>query len=370
MSPLEGEFEESEMIDVVDVEYRIVNVKRQKYVCGCGGCVETAEGPERAIEGGRYSLSFAAKVVFDKYLMHNPLARQARAMGYLGLTVTKQTLWDQTWAMSRLVMPSFEALQDHVLASEYIGLDQTSWPKLEGKKSKPWQMWAVTTEDAVLHAIREDKSTATMLDLLGERPRTITCDMLSTHLSAAGDGSVLRLAGCWAHILRRFRDAAPNFPEATYPLQLIEKLYQVENAAASLEERAELRRTASSTIVDEMKGWLERQPVLKSTSIGEAVRYTLGHWKYFTRFLEDPRIRLDNNHTERAIRGPVVGRKNHYGSKSRRGTEVAAVFYSLLETAKLHHIHPAKYLVLAARRGRRGEAVLPWEFDPAELDDP
>jgi hypothetical protein len=34
--------------------------------------------------------------------------------------------------------------------------------------------------------------------------------------------------------------------------------------------------------------------------------------------------------TERGIRGPVVGRKNHYGSKSRRGTEVASLFYSLL----------------------------------------
>jgi hypothetical protein len=53
------------------------------------------------------------------------------------------------------------------------------------------------------------------------------------------------------------------------------------------------------------------------------------------RFVEDPRIPLDINAAERALRGPVVGRKNHYGSRSLRGTEVAAVFYTLCETARL-----------------------------------
>lgn len=56
------------------------------------------------------------------------------------------------------------------------------------------------------------------------------------------------------------------------------------------------------------------------------------------------RIPLDNNATERAIRGPVVGRKDHYGSKSRRGTEVAATLYTVLETLKLHRKEPAAYL--------------------------
>lgn len=52
------------------------------------------------------------------------------------------------------------------------------------------------------------------------------------------------------------------------------------------------------------------------------------------------RVPLDNNATERGIRRPVVGRKNHYGSKSEPGTEVAAIFYSLFETAKLTGVDP------------------------------
>jgi transposase len=53
--------------------------------------------------------------------------------------------------------------------------------------------------------------------------------------------------------------------------------------------------------------------------------------------------------TERSIRGIAVGRKNHYGSKSQRGTEVAALYYSLVESAKLAGINPVLYIEEAAR---------------------
>ena len=70
-------------------------------------------------------------------------------------------------------------------------------------------------------------------------------------------------------------------------------------------------------------------------------------WAGLTRFLDDARIPLDNNHAERGLRGVVLGRKNHYGSRSKRGTEVAALFYSLLESAKLAGVEPKSYLLKA-----------------------
>ncbi len=79
------QFDTSEMIDVVDVSYRVVKVKQQKYVCRCDGCVETAPGPERATPGSRYSLAFAIKVAVDKYCDHIPLARQERILSRHGL---------------------------------------------------------------------------------------------------------------------------------------------------------------------------------------------------------------------------------------------------------------------------------------------
>jgi transposase len=82
-------------------------------------------------------------------------------------------------------------------------------------------------------------------------------------------------------------------------------------------------------------------------AFGKAVRYMLERWTGLTRFIDDPRIPLDNNAAERALRGLVVGRKNHYGSRSLRGTQVAAVFYTLCETARLIGVDPHAYLLHA-----------------------
>jgi Transposase IS66 family len=77
-----------------------------------------------------------------------------------------------------------------------------------------------------------------------------------------------------------------------------------------------------------------------------------------------PRIALDNNATERALRGMVLGRKNHYGSRSQRGTEVAALFYSLIESAKLCGAEPKAYLLCAATAALRnpGAVTLPHDL--------
>lgn len=89
----------------------------------------------------------------------------------------------------------------------------------------------------------------------------------------------------------------------------------------------------------------------------------LSYWDGLTVFLDDPYVPLDNNATERALRGMVIGRKNHYGSRSKRGTEVAALFYSLVETARLNDIDVADYLYTAAIFAiDMNQALLPWEF--------
>ena len=141
---------------------------------------------------------------------------------------------------------------------------------------------------------------------------------------------------------------------------LLSELYDIdERAEGDLVKKAALRKKESAEIINTMKTWLRNQAALKTLSIGNAAAYVVANWDRLTRFLQDARIPLDNNATERAIRGPVVGRKNHYGSKSRRGTEVAATFYSLLETAKLQSVDPATYLREAALADARSEVLLP-----------
>ena len=169
------------------------------------------------------------------------------------------------------------------------------------------------------HRICDDKSARTFTSLLGEYHGWVVADALSTHKAGTRGCSNIRLAACWAHVLRRFRDAAVDFPEAQMMLAWIQDLYRVDARATDLAARGRLRAAESRVVTEKMKTWMSHVTALKTTSLGGAVRYTLGIWDRLTLFLEDPVVWLDNNRTERGLRGPVIGRRNHFGSKSARG---------------------------------------------------
>ena len=227
-------------------------------------------------------------------------------------------------------------------------------------------MWCITAPGVVCHRIKDDKGAGTFKELVGGYNGTIVCDALATHEAGARDGPGIILAGCWAHVYRKFEEAAPDHPEAELALKWIVELYELdEKAGDDLENKADLRRTESKEVLGKLKTWLWSQAVLKTLSIGKAAAYAIANWERLTRFADNPLVPLDNNGTQRAIRGPVVGRKNHYGSKSRRGTEVAAILYTLVETAKLHGVDPAEYLLEVVRAADRGETLFPWQMTPS-----
>lgn len=358
-----GQFDESELITSVEVRYVLKHVKQQKYRCRCG-CVETAPPPPKVIKGGRYSADFAVHVAVAKYLDHLPLHRQTSMMARRGLSVRSQTLWDQIQALAALHTPVYNGLHDYILNQNVIGLDQTSWARLVPKKSrkrdKPWQMWALTTEDAIFYAICEDKSAATAGDLLRDFAGVVVCDQLSTHGAAQREGE-FELAGCLAHIVRRFRDI--DSPKVEPVRQIFKQVYDIDSRAGpDLDQRRRLRDQQTRPLMKKLKQTLFEIRAPKTTELGKAVRHTLRYWDRLTRFVDNPEIWLDNNITERALRGPVVGRKNHYGSRSTRGTQVAAILYSLLETAKQNHRDPSEWLLEATlAKLQYNELILPWE---------
>jgi hypothetical protein len=191
---------------------------------------------------------------------------------------------------------------------------------------------------------------------------------LKTHEAGARDSPAITLAGCWAHVFRKFEEAEPDHPEANLALGWIGELYEIDaRASDDAVRKLELRRTESAAVLAKLKMWPWSQAVLKTLSIGKAAAYTIANWDRLTRFVDNALVPLDNG-TERAIRGPVVGRKNHYGSKSRRGTEAAATLCSLIETAKLRDIDPTHYLREAVRAADRGEALLPWDLAAAAAE--
>ncbi len=365
LSAMEGQFEESEVIDVVERSFHIVQEKRQKYVCKCGECVETALGSIKPNPGGRYSLSFAALVASEKYEDHNPLARQVRQMKRVGLDVTSQTLWDQVLALSRHLAPSYWALKEFVLEAGVVGMDETRWPLLEKGKTKKWWVWSLCRPEAVFYQIAPTRSAAEVKALLGDYAGVVMCDGYAAYPSFVKGRDApgrLVLANCWSHARRMFVKAAPNYPVAEEMIERIAQLYVVEAEAGNDPVlRAELRGLKSRPAIDEIQAWLLSQRALPKSSLGKAITYTSKLWPGLTHFLGNPDVPLDNNGTERSIRGIALGRKNHYGSKSERGTEVAAILYSLIESAKIAGLSGRVYLEEAARRAilNPGTVTLP-----------
>jgi transposase len=368
-----GQFEESEETDFVERRFFVRKHKRQKYRCKCGGCIETALGAPKLTAGGRYSVEFAVHVAVSKYLDHLPLERQVRIMGRQGLRIDSQTLWDQIEALCRHLKPAYEALQDYVLSHPVIGADETHW-KLMGKKgaddreAKRWQVWALAAPDAVSYAFEDSRSMTAAERVLGKYQGIVMADGYATYQGLQKEGGAFTLAHCWAHVRRKFVEIEEFFPaEATAALDLIGELYAVEKLCpagpAGDELRHQLRAERSREIIRRLQTWALSVRALPMSGLGKAIAYMSGLWPGLTRFLDDPTIPLDNNATERALRGIVVGRKNHYGSRSRRGTEVAALLYSLCESAKLNGIDPANYLSAATSCALRGERIpLPHEL--------
>lgn len=368
LRPMAGQTEDAEEITVVERRFVLVTHKRQKYRCACNGCVDTAPGPLRLAgrpdrRGQRYAPEFAVEVAIGKYGDHLPLERQARVMRREGLAVESQTLWDQIEALARVLQPTYEALHRQVLAAPVIGADETWWRFMRGHESKRWWAWSVTSPAAVAYTILESRSQEAARQVLNGYGGIVLADGYGAYDALARAGPRFTLAHCWAHVRRKFVEAEPHYPAPCgEALALLGQLYAVERAcpgrdgalddgsrAEALRLRAALRAEQSAPIIAELRAWAHRQRALPESSLGKAIGYMLGLWPGLTRFLDDPRIPLDNNATERGLRGVVVGRKNHYGSRSKRGTEVAALFYSLIESAKLCGVEPKAYLLHATR---------------------
>jgi len=367
-----GQFEEAEEIDIIERRFVVTRHKRQKYRCTCGTCIETAPGPVKLFEGARYSVGFAQHVAMAKYADHLPLERQVKTMQRDGLTVDSQTLWDQIEALAKLLAPAHDRLQKHVLSQSVIGADETHWRMMsaKGKKAggdcKRWQVWAIVAPNAVCYRIEDSRSADAAGKLLGDYVGTVICDGYSAYQSLKKRGARFELAHCWAHVRRKFIEIEDQYPtQCKQVLDWIGKLYAIERETRDgpPEERLRKRQEESRQIVIAIQNWALKTEALPQSNLGKAIAYMGGVWDGLRVFLDDADVELDNNRTERALRGVVVGRKNHYGSRSKRGTEVAAFFYSLIESAKLAGVGPHTYLRAAIDSALRGGTIpLPHEL--------
>jgi transposase len=166
--------------------------------------------------------------------------------------------------------------------------------------------------------------------------------------------------GCWAHARRNFVDVVKASGKldsvkgstgvAEDAVSYIQRLYDIEKDAKerklSFDKVYELRQEKSKPVLVEFKSWLVNNltRVNPQGLLGKAISYTLNQWDRLIRYIDDGRIRIDNNLTENAIRTFVVGRKNWLFSGTPKGATASATLYSLIESARANSLEPYRYL--------------------------
>ncbi len=159
------------------------------------------------------------------------------------------------------------------------------------------------------------------------------------------------LAGCCAHVRRKFHEARGQSPKLTgWFLRQIQHLYRVESglrekkAGANL--RAAVRAAESRMVVLRFHRALVhlRSKVLPKSLLAIAISYALGQWPGMTVYLDDGRVEIDNNLVENAIRPTALGKKNWLFVGEAGAGQRGAILYSVIESCRRRKIDPFAYL--------------------------
>lgn len=343
----------SEKVDFVPASYTVVETVVPRYTCPkCHDGVISAEVPPQAVEKSLAAEGFIAQVVVSKYADHLPLHRQSRILARQGLDFPRSTLCDLVAAAATALKPIADELRREVLASGYVQTDDTSIVVLEPDasgsiKGRVWTYLDPLGGRVVFDATRTHERKG-VEDFLAGYKGFLQADAYNGYDQLFRDGTVIEVA-CWAHARRRFVLALEGGePRAAAILSLVQQLYQVEREAGSLsfDERRALRQARSVPIlaqIDEKRRALAETALPKSP-LGDALRYLDNQWTALQRFVEDGRLRPDNNGAESQLRAVAVGRKNWLFAGRMAGAHRAAVLYTLIQSCKLAGVEPFAYL--------------------------
>ena len=349
--------ETSEQLDYRPASLLRVQIARIKYACACeqGGVVvpSRSDGPHApVIEKGLARPGLLAHIVVSKYADHLPLNRMEERFAREGIHLARSTLCDWVMQVADLLSPITHAMAKAMLAAHRIHTDDTGIPVQAQGRTQKGHVWVYVADDehAVFRYTPRRKSDGPR-EFLRDYKGYVQADAANLYdrLYADGDEEGAIEVGCWAHARRRYFEAQlTDRDRALIGLGFIKKLYEADRMAGRAPpiRRTEERRRLAEPVLAGFKAWLDAEAlvVLPKAPIADAIGYTRNQWGALTRFLEDARLKLDNNAAERQLRRVAVGRKNWLFAGSDEGAERACVLYSLVASCKLHGANPWDYL--------------------------
>ena len=356
--------------------------------CGCNRGIITAPPPPKLIPKSMLGVSIWVMILLDKYLFYRPTYRLLNELATYGLDLSLGTITDGLQRLLPLFEPLYEAMIERSRQQPLWHADETRWlvfATVEGKVGYRWYLWVFHGAEVVVFVLDQGRAHDVPEEHFGPLAEGIlVVDRYSAYkaLPQVKSGKII-LAFCWSHVRRDFLEAARSWPALEgWGLEWVERigttyaknekrLQVLENAKAFAEADQVLRQQLESLRIQAVTELadLKLHPTCRKT-----LESLQTHWEGLMVFVEHPEVPMDNNTAECVQRGPVVGRKNYYGSGAVWSGQLAALLFSLFQTLALWKLNPrlwlSAYLQACAVAGGQppadAKAYLPWNLTEAQ----
>lgn len=322
-----------------------------------------APHPRNLLRGSLVSPSLAAAIINGKYVNAVPLYRLEKEFERYGLAIPRQNM--ANW-MIRLGEGYLGIMYDylHSLLYEYHVIQADETPVLVNKDGRPagsqsW-MWVYRSgfmqqeRQIILYEYQKTRNASHPRRFLKDYTGICVTDGYQVYHTLEKEREDLRIAGCWVHCRRRFNDALEMVPKAHQKesvlyliMNQIRAIYREEGKLSDLssEDRLTQRQLVVKPLVDAFFAYLKQisSKTPQNGKVKEAFTYALNQERYLRVFLEDGDVPIDNNASERAIRGFCIGKKNWEMIDTINGATSSAIIYSIAETAKANNLKPYDY---------------------------
>lgn len=353
--------EVSEQLDYEPARFLRRRTIRRKYVhrTELDSTPLIAPLPERLLDRSLPAAGLLAHILVCKYCDHLPLYRQEQIFAQRHkINLPRQTLARWVELGAEWLKPIYENIRTGVLAGGYVQVDETPIDYLEPGHGQTRQgyLWTGSRPGGdVFFRWETSRSAACLENIIAvDFKGTLQCDGYSAYRAFANRrGQNIQLAGCWAHVRRKFHEALEQSPRTSgWLMRQIQHLYRIEaqlrEVKAGPRLRAAVRAHQSRPIVQRLQRALVR---LKSSSrnlpqslLGQAIDYAFGQWSGLEVYLEDGRVEIDNNLVENAIRPTAIGKKNWLFVGEAQAGERGAIIYTVIESCRRRGLNPYAYL--------------------------
>jgi len=320
--------EDSEVIEI-EVKAFVRKIHRKRYTgqCGCEACSTIVCAPlaPKIIPKGKYGISVWSTVLLDKYLYGRE--RLLQDLSNHGLEMSPGTLAGGLYKIAPLFEPIDKAFLQKLRTQTHWHADETRWMMfvlIEGKVGYRWYLWVFHSKEVVHYVLDPTRATQVVIDEFeGVQGGIINCDRYTSYQSFVRQTEGFVLAFCWAHQRRDFLELANAYPEhlnwAFDWVDAIGQLYHLNALRLKADEDSTERVSTQANLEVAVQRMADlRDEQLATPKLAEPCQKVLTsmkkHWSGLTVFVSSPWVPMDNNTAERDMRGPVVGRKNFYGS--------------------------------------------------------